>query len=377
MYIILFIVLLAFLIFNNENKQSSNVKYKLALFLLWLFLAFRYGQGTDYFSYYYIHSNNTTLHEAFFNTHATHSEIGFRLLCWLFKYDYTYLVFFVSTIEMIMLHRFIKNYSTSRIMSLLLVYPTIYLTYFFSAMREGIVISLFIGIMIECLEKGNKRVYYILSLLCCSIHIVSILFFMVPFIIKIDLKKMIRIAWIALAFGIVSWIMRLYNYIQFIPIIGMKIVSYSPQISMVALLERLLMLILALYLLQEIDIEASDNSAIVYLFKIYSFGFICYAALLCLPLVSSRTAILFKVVEIVLIPLLYSKTHTKPKDKQLIIALVVVVATVMTIKNINSYISQGKYHSNINFVNYPYVSVFDKDEIWKYRDGNIYYDLVD
>ena len=377
MYIILFIVIFACLLFNSEKKQLSNVKYKLLLFFLWLFLAFRYGQGTDYFSYYYIHSNNATLHEALFNTHATHSEIGFRLLCWLFKYDYTYLVFFVSTIEMIMLHRFIKKYSTSHIMSLLLVYPTIYLTYFFSAMREGIVIALFIGIMIECLEKGNKRAYYIFSLLCCSIHIVSILFFIVPFVIKIDYRKLIRIAWIALAFGGVSWIAQLYNYIQFIPIIGKQIVSYSPQIGMVALLERILTLVLALYLLQGIDIEANNNSSILYLFKIYSFGFICYAALLFLPLVSSRSAILFKVVEIVLFPLLYSKTHTKLKDKQLIIGIVVVVATVMTIKNINSYISQGKYHSNINIVNYPYVSVFDKDEIWNYRDGNIYYDLVD
>lgn len=374
MYVLMNALLLIGIFFNEKKKIADEV-YKILLILLWVMLALRYGQGTDYFGYYFIHSRNQTFFEAIYNSHQTHSEVGFRILCWIFKDNFTYLIIFISTIEMIMLHRFINLYSTNRRLSLLLVYPTIYLTYFFSAIREGLVISIFVGLMIDCIDKKKYKTYCLLAMLCCTIHTVSVLLFIVPLIDKINTKKMIHIAWIAFAFGIISWVFRFYSFIRYIPVIGKMINISSPQMSVTALLERLIMFILVIFMFS--GYENDDDQKIKILFNIYSLGIICYFLLLSFPLVSSRSAILFKVVEIVLLPILYSNSSIKQKDKQIVILIAVIISLVMTVKNINSYISQGYYNSDINALTYPYVSIFEKDDIWKYRSSNIYYELAD
>lgn len=375
MYIAVNIALLLGALVKDKKAFSKNI-YWILFIVLWLMLSLRYGQGTDYFGYYFIHSRNLSLFDAIHNTHQTHSEIGFRLLCWLFRENYTYLIVFVSTVEMMLLHRFIKNYSSNASMSLLLVYPTIYLTYFFSAIREGIVISIFIGIMIECVERKKFKTYFMLSALCCTIHTVSILLFFVPLIIKISTKKMVRFAVFSFIIGIIFWIFNFYTIIQYVPFVGKMVSSYSPQISYMALLERIIMYILVLWLYYG-DRNKEQTKSIDILFNIYTFGIIGYFILLSFPLVSSRVAILFKAVEIVLVPALYSKSSIKIRDKQIIVFIIVLISLVMTIKNINSYISQGHYNSDITVFNYPYVSIFEKDDIWMYRESNIYYELVD
>lgn len=43
-------------------------------------------------------------------------------------------------------------------------------------------------------------------------------------------------------------------------------------------------------------------------------------------------------------------------------AVIPIVMTVMLVKNINGSIVQMSYGDGINFINYPYISVFDKDD---------------
>ena len=49
----------------------------------------------------------------------------------------------------------------------------------------------------------------------------------------------------------------------------------------------------------------------------------------------------------------------------------------MTIKNISSYIDQGKYKDFVSVFNYPYITIFNKDRIWEYRNTQIYNELLD
>ena len=46
--------------------------------------------------------------------------------------------------------------------------------------------------------------------------------------------------------------------------------------------------------------------------------------------------------------------------------LVILMLNVETIKNIDSYITQGNYYSWVNPLNYPYSSIFNKDYVRRY-----------
>jgi len=45
---------------------------------------------------------------------------------------------------------------------------------------------------------------------------------------------------------------------------------------------------------------------------------------------------------------------------------------VLYVKNVDSYLEQGQY-KNAGIVNYPYVTIFDEEEILNYREDTINY----
>lgn len=49
-------------------------------------------------------------------------------------------------------------------------------------------------------------------------------------------------------------------------------------------------------------------------------------------------------------------------------SFILAIMTVLYVKNINSFIDQGPYYSEVNFFNYPYVSVFNKKKIIETRN---------
>ena len=54
--------------------------YAFLMILLSFILCLRYGQGTDYFSYYYIYNVQTTFENAINNPYHLNCEVGFGML---------------------------------------------------------------------------------------------------------------------------------------------------------------------------------------------------------------------------------------------------------------------------------------------------------
>ena len=54
------------------------------------------------------------------------------------------------------------------------------------------------------------------------------------------------------------------------------------------------------------------------------------------------------------------------------ILIFIFISIVMTIKNINSYIEQGNYKNFVGVFNFPYVTVFNQEEIYSFRDSELY-----
>ena len=372
MYIAIYVLLLIATIISRDRKFNEKNIYRVSLITLWLILGFRYGQGTDFFGYQNLWKAASSNYD-YYVTFTANNEFGFYMLCHVFNENYSLFIFLIASFEMLMLNRFIQRYSEDWMFSLLLFFPTFYLTYYFSAIRQGITLALFLGLMVEMLEKKEWKKYIIFCVIAASIHIVALVLFIMPIILKLSEKKIMIMIVICIVVGIVFCTSFGRRLLISIPYLGMRLSSYihTYSFSIVGLIERVTVYICILLIFYNVKNKITDTKIVNWI-KIYSIGIGMY--FLCMPFstLSSRMIIFFKAFEIVIIPYLLL---FKSRYRKLIYTFMIILTTVMTIKNISSYIKQGNYNDRVNVLNYPYISIFDKDELWKYKERASYYML--
>ena len=361
---ILFVICIAYLS-CLKNKKYEKTVYNVIMVGLWLILCIRYGQGSDYFSYNYLFERFSDFKIALFNPINEHGEIGFRLLCAIFPANYSWFIVAVSTFEMWMLNRYIKRYSSSPIMSIMLFYPTYYLTYYFSIIRQGIVIACFIGLLLRWLDEKRLIRYYLLSILLITIHSTAVVLLVIPLVKLIRFKDIIVVDILCVLVGLFFSTSYGISILKRIP----KLAYYaSADISVMALIERItlfcIILLLVVYRKKYLEREQT-----VWWLKLYGVGIAIYMIFLAFPLISSRFMAVFKVLEVILLPKLL---EGRSKYRQFIIGFIVAFVALMTCKNLQSYITQGSYHEDVKFYTYPYITIFNKDSIWEYRNPSQY-----
>lgn len=360
-------------ILNYFSKDLGEKLYKILFIVLWLFLGLRYGQGTDYLAYCYIFNHISSLDDVIFNPNHLHSEIGFRFLCWIFNNDFVFFVFCISTFEMLMLYRFLNNYSDNKLLSLVLFFPTFYLVYYFSALREGIVIAIFIGFLLDDIISENWKRFVIIVFIASLIHSVALSLLLVPIFLKIKKRFHIGLIICSLIIGLVFSTGAFKNILVQLPVIGSAFGYYaqSASFSLLAFGERTITFLLLAFLFQDRTDEKLNNREDI-LFNIYTLSLIVYYFLSFSPNIASRTVCIFKVLETVLITYKINKIN---KLYVYIVIALTVLSSIMMFKNILSFIDQGEY-KNINLWNYPYVTIFNQEDILYYRDSRLY-DLID
>lgn len=333
-------------------------------------LAFRYGQGSDYFSYNYILKQIPTLSAAIHNTNNVHSEIGFRILCSLFRGNFKLFIFIVSIFEMYMLHRCISKYSANPLLSLILFYPTYYLTYYFSAIRQGIVLAIFLGILLPYFQQNKWIQYYVITFIAITIHSMAVILIVIPFVKLFKLKHFLLMLLPSMGMGMFMVTDFGQNLLSKVPLVS----YYASDIgvSWMGMLERVIMLvgILVLSFLRGTKENSAETNDWI---KINVLGMCIYLALLPYALIASRLMMIFKVLEVIIYPNLFSDIK---KIMKYIAILLILFASVMTCKNLNSYIEQGDYYRNVEFYNYPYISIFNADKIREYRILPKYYKFI-
>lgn len=106
--------------------------------------------------------------------------------------------------------------------------------------------------------------------------------------------------------------------------------------------------------------------------NIYKIGFIIVCILFFTSPFAQRMTAPLKAVEIILIPNLLKIVNPNiGKIKKSIFSLIVICFALLfmeTYKNINSFLLQGKYFDWVTPYNVPIVTVFNKDDIYKYRN---------
>lgn len=381
MYIIIMLLLTILSIKEINNKSHFDKLSFIVLFLILTFiLTIRYGQGTDYYAYYLQYSN-INKYSDFFNNELVHGEIGWYMSMLFFKklgLGFEHYIFILSLIMMTSIYKSITRYSPYGIFSLVLFYPTYYLTYCFSAIRQGLVMSLFLGYGVTKLIEKKYLSYYILIVLLSLIHRSAIILLILPIVLKFRQYKLEKY------YFTIMFIILIMNQLGISRdlLIEQGISTYLDfTISANAIIVRgiLFYIIYKLYNFTK-SIEGYNNRSIETMYYIYFIGFLIFGSISLTSTLSQRLTMPFKSIEILLLPMLiknvkelrsestFNLTIIKVGNIRILasVTLILLFMNIECIKNLYSYIYQGGYYSWVNPLNYPLSTIFNKSNIENY-----------
>lgn len=371
LYHIVFICLLFGAIIEYIAKKSCLwVSLPTYLFLTAM-LCLRFGQGQDYFSYASVYYSLPSDLSALFSSEI-HSEVGWKFLCVVARKISLPFPFFVALLSiylMLVFGRFLFMYCKERPMfAMLLCFHTLYLSYFMTSLRQSVVVITFLGILLPWLTKHHYVKYCLVSFLLCFIHTVAIILLIAPLMIKFksNPKHLVSFVAICFALGIVLSAIDigvLLSRIISIPYLG------KTKVSFLAIMERIITFaaVTTGYVYSQKHKKLCPTLSLV--FQIYAIGICLYGLTMWSALIASRVTFIFKMLEVILL------CHCIPRSKKLGAMLLVyctLLSSLMYVKNIDSYLEQGNY-KNATFLTYPYVTIFNQEDILEYRTDTLGY----
>ena len=334
------------------SKDKYLDFYVLMLYIVMTaMLCLRFGQGTDFFNYKIMFEAMTSFSRI---STAGHGEPLYLFLCFVFNYfigDFRIFIAVISLAEMIMLWRFISRRSVNKAVSVMVMITVMYLVYLLNAIRQGLAMSIFLCFGLELAEKRQWVKYSILCFILTMIHYVSIIYFTVPFVLKF------RVQSIALSIPVCTVLSTII-----LARIGRGLIPYSSNIHIrfITAAERALSFIM----IYTIYSSLRDKSRCQWMMRLYCFGTALYFLFLPFSLVASRTAACFKVLEIVIVPYLMKERSVYRK---ILMCYFFMLSAVMFWHSLEAEKENGAYVQGVNFFNYPYVSVFNEEDIYRYR----------
>lgn len=366
LYIIVGFVLFICSLFEFLTKRTYKWLYSILFFGLTLMLCLRFGQGTDYFAYEYIYENvpETLDWSKLSALTSIHSEVGWKFLCALSKIigcDFYTFVAIIGVTTMLFLNSFIKKFCPLKISALFIAYPTLYLTYIFSGLRQALILCFFLGVLLDLYLKKKYIRFFVFVIIATSIHTVSfvLLILLIVPLKNIFIKYQDRII-------LISWIIGVFFTILGIRIniFGRVVANEDASVSYIAVAERILTYVVIRVVYYSYKRHTPERNELLDT-AMYIFGLcmVLYGLFYSMPMFASRSCYFFKCIEIVLITtmLRYSK-NSFPIANYLFI-YVSLLALVMLFKNLNSYIVQGLYYEEYSSVwNFPYNNIFVKGE---------------
>lgn len=341
--------------------------YYLLIIISTLLLCLRYGQGTDYLAYDGIYQMIATGKED-----LVHGEVGWVLLnaiCYKAGISFVQMEALLSLLEMVCLHRCIRSFSPMLCLSFLLFLPTFWFTYYCSALRQAVVLAVFLGFGLELLLKRRYILYCLVTLFLMTFHIMAVALLVLPFAVEMfprSRRGCIVVFGLFVLACFVSWMM----------LICFPQISYYTKdgvtFSFKALAMRLLLLGLIVALFMRLSkTKKESRQSVDSFFVIYLVGIALYLMLFPSAIISQRLTACFKAVEVILIPILLVSVFAKKQNdiskklKGQVLAIIGVLCVLMSaemFKNVNAEMNRSRYWGN-SVLEYPYVSVFNKSSL--------------
>ncbi len=342
LFLLVFIMVCCFF-----EKNGRNWAFHAAWLVLTAVLCFRFAQGRDYRTYWMMYYYGDG-----------HSEFLWRCITKMLNsagVPFEAFIFGISLFMMYGIRRAVLRFSPYQCFSLLLFYPTLYFSYFFSALRAGILIAFFLGFMLDWLiEKKYKR-YLAAALLLLGVHSMAAAFLPLMFIQRIREKVLLCAAAVSAGMGFFliftnGWILKLFHLERLNYYLG------EAQFAAAAFLEKLFIFGAVWFLYS----SAKKDKVTGLLYKICIYGMVISMPFLGFQLISSRLFHLLTAVHIVAVPLMIKKM-SYTVNRKLIKTVFFLYTVVILSKNINYYIESmipGRYH----IISCPYITIFQKEK---------------
>lgn len=369
-YIVLFGIVVCLFLLSRVVPRLNGKLYFLSFVLMTLFLMLRYGQGSDYsmYEWFYMAAPKSLDFSSYYFSSAYHTEIGWKAVMCVLKIvgiPFEAFIAVFSAFMMACLNRCIRRFSPDPMLSLLIAFPTLYLTGYFSMLREGLVVAVFLGFMLQWILDGRTVRYVLLAAALASIHTVALVLLLALFVHKFVSTENGR-SWLFLfaiccfLFGMATVVVApLHSAMESVP--GAGFYYQNNQLSIPSLCERAMWFAIIVPLGYKAAFSLNggvdrQNKLVLQLLDLYVFGFSLYCLFAGAANAATRFSFPFEMLEVLLVPIVFGLV---PRWKNAVAVLVVCLALVFVAKNLNSYLDQRGYYSFVTWWSYPYVSVFD------------------
>lgn len=374
-YIAVFLILAYLSYCEFKGKKYKYLSLEVLVCFLTLFAVIRYGQGTDYFAYVSIYNDTPTLTRVAnlsgIFTFNAEVESGFLFLSAIFRtLNLGFPVFagFIAIITMFLIYKFIKNNSELPITALTIFYVFYYLVYVLSGIRQGLAIGIFVGIAIDLYKRKEYKKFILVVLLASTIHVTVLVTLVILFLDKFgdSYKFYIGISILTILMLYFKVDVALINILP--GFLSDKLAMYiaDGNISIMAFANRFTVLLIILFY----SSYEKDNKDIALFKKFYIFSFVLYLLTIKSMTISTRITLYFKVFEVILIPNIIGsliRSFKKAKAIQLF-SISMLIVFVLLIKNLNAFLDEGDYYKHVNVITYPYITLFNQADLWKYKE---------
>ncbi len=380
LYVLIVASLMVITILNEvmfgNRKQVFRIgnyyfEFSFCYFLLWLMLfliaAFRYGTGEDYYSYENIfeYTKNYSFCNFLYYIKNERFEIGWIFLnhfVYILGFGYKTLCVLVALIDMLLINSFIKFCEIpNKVLALMMLFPVFYYVFILSGMRQGMIMSIFAGIMLRALKEKKYLKYLFINLIAISIHTSAIVYlvfliivlFMEKTTFSLSVKLLERLCLIVGVIGLIIYYSGMLNFIyQLLPTsISMH---FYVQISIGAIVLRTVYLFMMSFMIRSIECDVYVE--VVY--KLYLIGLCGFYLFSGITLFANRMFLTFGIAIEILIVSAYFSTGKVLQNKRSFVMLFVLITSFIFVKN------QSARLVNLNeqqyeWYNYPYVSFFE------------------
>jgi len=333
----LLILFLSLLSIFKKNIEKNNLIIFIIFSFLFIFASIRCNIGTDY-PYYalFFKSVKPLSFHPNYTFPSNYMEPMFMYISAIFKYIFNSPTFYFSLWSFIALFFFwlgIKKESNNYILSVFILYCIFYHHYLFNTIRQGVVMGVFIYSIKDILDRKFLTVLFI-SLLSSLIHSSGIFILIAYFISFVKFKS--RLSLLLLLIGsILIWKTGLGE--EIFTIIALKFQNVIPNLYMYVkvflydhnltqISQRLFLLIPLIYYYPIL----STDDRFVKLFSIYFFGALIYFSFGFFGLFITRINMFFRILEILLIPLLYQRLKNNNQKAIVQFCIMIWCFTIMT-----------------------------------------------
>ena len=349
MYYILLLILLFFSVVEILTGKRNRLWFKVAYMLMTFMVMFRYGQLTDYSSYeliYYSPEKGKVSEPLYIVMTESFNSLGF---------SYEGFVIILGILGMGLAYPFFSKLCKGSMAALLIFYCYAFLILPMSAIRQGICLCILLCSFSLLLEK-KKKLFYIIACFGSLFHYSMIAVVLIGFLYDKKIFNNWYIPWILLGLTVFALVTPdLSGYLQLI--IGDKNLGEYQD-------SRLMQMVLRASIIFPLVLFKPPYGTLGYYGKsVCIIGYCMYCILSFGSLVSGRLEYYFRIFLCLFVASCLFDKKCFVKDK-LLIGFVVMVHVVLFFKNIDSFIQQSDYdQSKVNMFNFPYVSIFDKEEL--------------